>query len=123
MPSLRSFPSMPPSLEEEGHNPSDSTAEGRGSNPLGSTLALCGRFTSRRPLAPRSSSRERNGVPLLVLGVVVGSRNLEAAARSLTTVAPLVDGHARYLVSKSRPCDTPRGAPVSARPGGSCSPG
>jgi hypothetical protein len=38
---------MPPSLEEEGHNPSDSTAEVRGSNPLGSTLALW-RFASVR---------------------------------------------------------------------------
>src|SRR5829696_6355339 len=66
-------------------------------------LRLCSRVAPEllRWRLRRSSSRERNGVTLLVLGVVVGSRNLEAAARSLTTVAPLVDGHARYLCDQS----------------------
>jgi hypothetical protein len=51
MPSLRSFPSMPPGLEEEGHDPSDGAAEVRNSNPLGSTLALW-RFASVRESTP-----------------------------------------------------------------------
>jgi hypothetical protein len=59
------------------------------------------------PDDPRASSGSRSELaqvlrialqwsPLLSLGSL-GIRDLEAAARSLTTLAPLVDGHARFL--------------------------
>ena len=62
MPSLRSFPSMPQSPEEEGHNPSYSTAEVRGSNPLGSTPIILQAFdisplaSTEPPLVPGRAS-------------------------------------------------------------------
>ena len=86
------------------------TAEARGWNPLGSTnfydtFAL----SESRPGFPRwcgaseeaFSSRGRLGAALRRFGVVVGGSHLETAAWSLTTVAPLVDGHARYFADQS----------------------